>query len=675
MFNYMRLDSNELSLLIIFYIMHRYLLFSLLFTVSVFSQVRNERVLDRNTNRVQQDSTAFSEVTGNKAPVAKIEQYQVFTIERDTTLIDTSLTIQKEYSYNYLRKDIFGLLPFSNEGQQHAVLDYGLHKQNAFPEMGFKGKQVSYMRPEDISYYKVATPLTELYFKTVMEQGQSLDAFITLNTSERLNFSVAYKGLRSLGKYVNQLSSNGNFRFTTNYRNPNNRYFMNAHFTSQDISNGENGGIVNTDNFESDDDDFKNRVRLQVFFEDATSFLKGNRYFFDHHYLLSSLQSSSKLSVLHQFNYEHQFFEFKQRTLATTVTTDGGVEVYNRLGDSYRTANINDQTRYNRMYNKVGASYEHHLLGDFVFFVEDYRFNQYYNRVLLLPDATIPSTFGDEILNIGGQYSYQKGAWDGTALVTRTLSNQDLSQLDLQLAYQFSDSYALDFQYHAMTRMPDITYSFFQSSYVHYNWINLFKNEKIQNIRVKAISPWVNASAQFSSITDFMFFSNDDPDARQLLVTPKQFNGTVTYFSLKAEKEFKFHKFALDNTLLYQKTDQENVVLNVPELVLRNTFYYSNHFFKKALFLQTGVTFTYFTDYYADDYNPLLGSFFVQDQKKIGGFPMFDYFINAKIRQARIFLKAEHFNSSFTTSNFYTAPNYPYRDFMVRFGIIWNFFQ
>jgi len=54
---------------------------------------------------------------------------------------------------------------------------------------------------------------------------------------------------------------------------------------------------------------------------------------------------------------------------------------------------------------------------------------------------------------------------------------------------------------------------------------------------------------------------------------------------------------------------------------------------------------------------------------------MFDYFINAKIKQARLFLKAEHFNSSFTSSNFYTAPNYPYRDFMVRFGIIWNFFQ
>ena len=83
-----------------------------------------------------------------------------------------------------------------------------------------------------------------------MEQGQNLDAFITLNTSEQLNFSIAYKGLRSLGKYINQLSSTGNFRFTTSYATKNKRYALNAHFTSQDFLNGENGGIVNIEDFE-----------------------------------------------------------------------------------------------------------------------------------------------------------------------------------------------------------------------------------------------------------------------------------------------------------------------------------------------------------------------------------------------------------------------------------------
>jgi hypothetical protein len=42
-----------------------------------------------------------------------------------------------------------------------------------------------------------------------MQKGQTLDAFFTLNLNPRLNFSIAYKGLRSEGNYINQLSSTG----------------------------------------------------------------------------------------------------------------------------------------------------------------------------------------------------------------------------------------------------------------------------------------------------------------------------------------------------------------------------------------------------------------------------------------------------------------------------------
>jgi len=91
--------------------------------------------------------------------------------------------------------------------------------------------------------------------------------------------------------------------------------------------------------------------------------------------------------------------------------------------------------------------------------------------------------------------------------------------------------------------------------------------------------------------------------------------------------------------------------------------------------LQTGVTFNYFTKYNMDDYDPVLAEFIVQNEKQYGNFPRFDFFINAKIRQTRIYLKAEHFNASFTGYNYYSAPNYPYRDFTVRFGIVWNFFM
>ena len=73
-------------------------------------------------------------------------------------------------------------------------------------------------------------------------------------------------------------------------------------------------------------------------------------------------------------------------------------------------------------------------------------------------------------------------------------------------------------------------------------------------------------------------------------------------------------------------------------------------------------------------YDPLLAEFYVQNDRELGDFPRLDFFVNAKIRQTRIYLKAEHFNSSFTGYNYYSSPNTIYRDFTVRFGIVWNFF-
>jgi hypothetical protein len=54
-----------------------------------------------------------------------------------------------------------------------------------------------------------ATPVTELYFKSVMQKGQTSMLFFTLNINPRLHFSIAYKGLRSEGRYINQLASTG----------------------------------------------------------------------------------------------------------------------------------------------------------------------------------------------------------------------------------------------------------------------------------------------------------------------------------------------------------------------------------------------------------------------------------------------------------------------------------
>ena len=607
-----------------------------------------------------------------QARKAPITSYKIYKIDRDTTLVDTSLTIKKEYDYNYLRKDNFGLIPFDNEGQPYTTLQYSLKPFSAYPEFGYKAKHANYIEAADVNYYSVATPLTELYFKTVMQQGQSLDALITMNTSKEFNFSAAYKGLRSLGKYINELSSTGNFRFTSSYNTKNKRYYSNFHYTSQDFLNGENGGITTPADFEGKDPNFKERQRLEVYLTDAKSFMKGKRLFLDHSFMVNPRKGANNLYIVHQFNYENKFFEYNQPTLLSAV----GNKTVQRFGDSYTGGGINDQVRYNRMYNKVGAMYENQTLGRFQFFIEDFRYNYFYTTAYIVSGEALPGRLNDKINSLGGQYEYTKEKWNGSVRYANAISNQSLTDLDGKISYAFNQKNMVSFEYQKINKLPDHLYNLHQSTYLNYNWYHHFKNEKINSIAIKAQTQWANAELQISNLDDFLYYSDDSTNDSIELVTPKQYSKSIQYLSLKANKEFRWWKLALDNTILYQKTQQNNDILNVPEIVTRNTLYFSQHFFQRALYLQTGVTFNYFTKYYANGYNPVIADFFVQNKKQIGDYSNLDFFINMRIRQTRIFVKAEHFNSAWgKTDTFYAAPGHPYRDFLIRFGLVWNFFQ
>ena len=70
----------------------------------------------RDSVLAARDSLISKAVKKPEAKILSIEDYKVINIDRDTSFVDTSQSIQKEYKYNYLRKDHFELMPFSNVG-------------------------------------------------------------------------------------------------------------------------------------------------------------------------------------------------------------------------------------------------------------------------------------------------------------------------------------------------------------------------------------------------------------------------------------------------------------------------------------------------------------------------------------------------------------------------------
>ncbi len=653
-------------------------IFFLLFVIASQAQITPKRPLKdlKNVNDLEEqrlDSTAFGkEQNITLSGKTHFTDYKIISYKKDTTYVDTTLTIRKDYLFNFLHKDNFELLPFHNQGQTFNKLGYDFSDVSLFPKMGASAKHYNYYEVEDVDYYHVATPTTVLFYRTGLEQGQVLDALFTFNTTKRHNVSLAFKGLRSLGKYRNTLSSHGNMRFTYSYATKNNVYTLRSHIVAQDLSNDENGGLTATSiiNFENNDSNFTDRGRLEVNFNDATNILRGNRYYLEHDYKIwqrkDSLNNTKNyLKVGHILNYERKHYEYEQNTADTDI-----------FGNTFSNV-INDKLAYLTTDNQLFLALKSPVvLGELIFKANYFDYDYGYKSTTIIDDQLIPSNLDGNTISMGGEWKTNFKKFNINA-ETATLLTGDFSGNFIKATAEFKQDSLFTFKGTFLTnsKSPNLNFLLNQSDYVSYNWFLNLKNERTRSLIFELTSEkLLNASVQITQIDNYTYFG--DTIATQTQPLPEQFGKTVNYLKVKASKEFKFGKFALNNTILYQNVSQGEVAFRVPELITRNTLYFSDHIFKgDPMFLQTGITFKYFSEYFANSYNPLLAEFTIQNEQKIGGYPVFDFFINAQIQRTRIYLKAEHFNSSFTnTPNYYSAPNYPYRDFVIRFGLVWNFF-
>lgn len=599
-----------------------------------------------------------------KDTLPSIDLYKIISIKKDTIHLDTTLTILKDYKFNYLRKDNFELLPFSNTGQTYNSLSLIKDYKKVFPEFGARARHFNFMEVEDINYYQVPTPWTELYFKTVPEQGQQLDAFFTINTSKNLNMFIAYKGTRALGRYQHILTSTGNLRMGFSYDSDNGRYHAKGHFVSQDLLNEENGGLTEqaVEQYIDKEPEFDDRSVLEVNFENAESTLFGKRFFLDHQYELTNLaDSTNTLSIGHTFDYSYKKFRFDQESAENEI-----------FGESFEATNLRDETRIEKMFNEASVNYSNTLLGKLSFKAGHTNYDYGYNSVYIRPGDTIGNRLNGNLLHVGGTYRKQievfKVEGDARLNLTDEFSGNYLAAT---ASYEFDKENWIRFGINQNSSAPNFNFLLYQSDYINYNWQNNFDNEISQRLFADFKSTKIaDLYAGLSQIENYTYFSTDENGN----VKPFQSGEQVRYLKLKAEKEFDFGLFGSYNTLMYQNVLQGVGVLNLPEIVTRNSIYYKDHWFDNALYLQTGFTLKYFSKYQMNAYDPVLAEFYVQNSQELGGFPAVDFFFNAKVDKARIFFKLQHIDDLLDGNNNFSAPGYPYSDFLIRFGLVWDLF-
>ena len=607
----------------------------------------------------------------NKNPDAKIQDYLIITRQNDTVIIDTSLTIEKYHKINFLRKDDFELIPFSNTGVAYNTLSFSANN-SIKPKMGASNKYISYKSVDDIVYYDLPTPFTELMYRSVFEQGQLLDATYSVNTSRQFNFSISRKGLRSLGNYQNFLSNSSNFSFTTNYFSKNKKFKLRTHYANQKLFSEQNGGISDSDisSFENGDNQFLDRGVFDPNFENAHNEFLGKRFYSDQSYKLKEKDSliGTSLELFNSISLEEKKYKFQQNTSNEF------------FGNSFEPQEINDKIFLNTFNLESGFILESDSYGKFNlglrytaerYFMENFQIDQYVDNSQEINSKTtfFRGSYSNQISKIKLYFNTENFIF----------GDNKSNSISSALVFNLKNDNSLIFKYNLSSVAPNYNTLIYRSNYENYNWDNEFDNSVTNSIKFRIeLKNILDLDVDLISVKkhiQFERFTIENLDGSfDYSITPVQYSEDLEVLKFKLARKINFGKFSIDSKLLLQKT-LSNDILNLPELVSRNTFYYSTDMFKKALYLQTGFGVKYFSGFYMNGYDPLLSELYVQNEKEIGGFPIIDFFINAKIQQTRLYFKFEHFNSSFTGYNYYSAPNYPYRDFTFRFGLVWNFFM
>ena len=125
---------------------------------------KKDKILDRELKTKPQekkkDSIEQDSIT--------IKDYKIFYEDGSFISIDTSLSIKKDYKFNFLRKDNFELLSFANAGHTFNKLSYSFIENSNLPKVGARAKHYHYFEKKDIGYYNVPTPFTEIYTSKII---------------------------------------------------------------------------------------------------------------------------------------------------------------------------------------------------------------------------------------------------------------------------------------------------------------------------------------------------------------------------------------------------------------------------------------------------------------------------------------------------------------------------
>lgn len=566
------------------------------------------------------------------------------------------------------------------------------------------------VEPEDVVYTNTKSPFTNL---TYYKQGGSSDgeerfkAYFAVNANKRLGFGFNIDYVYGRGKYMNQSTALFNGNLFAYYLGD--KYNMHFSFINDNLKVAENGGIVD-DRYVTRPLDMSEGGKVYANDEIPTNLSQvwnhntGYHAFLTHRYNVGFYRENpdAKDTVNTEIFVPVTSFLHTVKVDINRRKYISYDEAQNQqyFQNNYLTDVQRDETEQLAVKNTIGISLREGFnkwakAGLTAFLSHEYRRFTMTDTLARTPGQRIPTDYVENTISAGGQLIKEQGqTLHYNVMGEIALVGEDAGQFQIQgkgdLNFRlFSDTVRLEANAYIKNLNPIFYYRHFHSK--HYWWDNNDLS-KIMRTRIEgklSVDRWkTQLKAGVENIKNYTYLDNtsvkytETSSGKEVTtykndVAVKQNSGNIQVFSAALRQDFKLGIFHLDNEITYQKSSNQDV-LPLPELTLYHNLYIKFGLAKKVLQIEMGADVRYFTQYYAPDYAPAIGQFYLQNKEtryKLGGYPLLNGYINLHLKRTRIFIAMYNLIQGQGEKSYFLAPHYPLNPRLLKFGLSWNFFD
>ena len=562
-------------------------------------------------------------------------------------------------------------------------------------------------RPEDIVYTNTKSPFTNL---TYYKQGdgrygeERFKAYFAVNVNKRLGFGFDIDYTYGRGKYTSQSTALFNGNLFAYYRGDN--YDMHFSFINENLKVAENGGIADDRYITHPLEMAEGRKTYATYdipinLNDIWNKNTGYHAFLTHRYNLGFYRD-----VTQENDTVTRTVFVPVTSFIHTVKMDMNRRKYisydkeqnqTYFQNNYLGNDSTDVTKHFSIKNTVGIS----LREGFNKWAKAglTAFMSFEHRRFTLTDTLdgtagrrIPTDHKENILSVGGQLIKEQGKTiHYNVLGEVALIGEDAGQFSVEgqgdLNFRlFGDTVRLEANAYIKNLNPTFYFRHFHSK--HYWWDNEDLS-KIMRTRIEGklnIDRWrTQLKVGVENIKNYTYLDNTSikiTDKQNEVsfknnIAVRQHSGNIQVFNAVLRQDFKLGILHLDNEVVYQKSSNQQV-LPLPDLVLYHNLYIQFGLAKRVLNIELGADVRYFTQYYAPDYAPAIGQFYLQNPEtrfKLGGYPLVNAYLNLHLKRTRIFVQMYNLIQGTGEKSYFLAPHYPLNPRILKVGLSWNFFD